>query len=499
MRAFIISLLFIISGILGFLCQMLYANYFGLGKEMDIYFSLISIPAIFIGATGTVFSSLFFPAFARIAQSDLDSYVYIVKRYVSWAAIIIALIGFSVTIFNLNRIIDTEESSYFNLALVLNILFWLNAYMCIINGYLGSVQNYFKNFLIVSFSSLLVYICIIVFVVLFHNVLGVKSIAVGLVVASVLSFIINRFYGNLFHKSNKKVIIETKTLFSNILFIIISFLPFHVFASIAYLWAGQLNDDGSVSLLGYAHSFCAFLSSVASMGIATVSFPDLAKSLSSSDTTALQKGYLNFRNQLEVVLVFATYVAVFASFFAQPLIEVLFMRGKFDSNTADALSLVLPIYLVNGIIVAMMNLTRNVFYSINRQRIFAIFSCIATIIFIVSSILMATDVDYIVIGVVETLSMGIFAILSLLYINSSSHIFEFKYVVTILAQMILLALIGWLLLIVYKEMIALNMNKLLSIIICGVVYSLLADILLSTLIKNLFVITINKKILAFFK
>lgn len=499
MRVFIISALFVLSGILGFFCQMLYANYFGSGKEMDIYFSLISIPAIIIGATGTIFSSLFFPAFARIQQLNLDEYIFRVKSYVSKIAIVIAIIGFTITFFNIRNIIDTDEPSYFNLALVLSALFWLNAYMSIINGYLGSVQNYFKNFVIVSSCSLIVYICIIVFVLLFHDILGVKSMGAGLVLASIFSYIINRYYGGIFHKSHAKVNIDSKKLLTNVCLIIISFLPFHAFASISYLWAGQLEYDGSVSLLGYSHSFCAFLSSVASMGIATVSFPDLARSLSSTDTNVLHKGYLNFRNQLEVVVIFASYVAIFAIFLAHPLIEILFMRGKFDLNTVDSLSLVLPIYLVDGVFAAIMSMTRNVYYSLNKQKIFALISGVVTLVFIISSFLLTTNVDYVVVGVVETISMGMFVLFSLGYLNKISHIFDYKYIWGVLVQLVLLVSIGWLMYFLYQQMVANNVSIISSIVICGLIYSLFTDFLLCTLVKSPIVLAINKKIVSLFK
>lgn len=499
MRTFIISALFIVSGILGFCCQMLYANYFGSGKEMDIYFALFSIPAIITGATGTIFSSLFFPAFARIGDtSRLDEYIYTIKMHVSRIALIIAVIGFSVTYFTLTRIIDSDEPKYYDLAFILSILFWLNSYISIVAGFLASVQNYFKNFLVVSCSQLIVYFSIIFFVVAFHKSLGVSSIAVGLLTSSIIQLFINRYYGNIFHKSLSNVNIDALKLFSNICLIIISFMPFHAFASISYLWAGNLNDAGSVSFLGYSHSFCGFLSTAASMGIATVSFPDLARSLSSTNTDVSHKGYINFRNQLEVVVIFASFVAIFTSLFAQPIIEVLFMRGQFDMDAVNGLSFVLPIYLMNGVFIAMMNLTRNVYYSLNKQKLFAFFSSIVTLVFVFSSVLLSTKVNYIVIGIVEVLSMGLFVLISLCGINSFDRIFDLKYILKLIGQLVILFLIGFGVYLLYKTLLF-NENMFISIIVCGLIYSLSVDAIFSTLIKSTIVLAINSKIVDLLK
>ena len=192
-KTFVISLIFIVCGILGFVCQLLYAYFFGLGKEMDIYFSFLSIPAIITGASGAVFSSLFFPIFARIDSVELDSYIWTIKECVSKIALLIAVVGFVITYFNMDYIVGSIEKSYYNLSLLL-----VNAYMSIVNGFLSSVQNYFKNFLIVSLSQLLVYIFIILFVLILHQVIGVNSIAFGMLFSAFISYIVNRYYGNLF-------------------------------------------------------------------------------------------------------------------------------------------------------------------------------------------------------------------------------------------------------------------------------------------------------------
>lgn len=160
-------------------------------------------------------------------------------------------------------------------------------------------------------------------------------------------------------------------------------------------------------LLGYSHSFCAFLSVAASRGCQSVSFPDLARSLSSKNKEIVNQGFINFWKQIEAVVVFSTFVAVFTSVFACPIISVLFLRGEFDNEAVIGLSSVLPIYLVNGVLIAIMNLTRNVFYSLNKQKIFAVFSGLVTFIFFFSSIIFSIQVNYIFVGFVETISMGL--------------------------------------------------------------------------------------------
>lgn len=260
------------------------------------------------------------------------------------------------------------------------------------------------------------------------------------------------------------------------------------------MWAGQLDYEGGVSLLGYSHSFCGFLSVAASMGLSTVSFPDLARSLSSKNKEIVNQGFINFWKQIEAVVVFSTFVAVFASVFACPIISVLFLRGEFDNEAVIGLSSVLPIYLVNGVLIAIMNLTRNVFYSLNKQKIFAVFSGLVTFIFFFSSIIFSTQVNYIFVGFVETISMGLFALISLFYINSLAKVFWFKDIVKLLSQIVLLILIAIFLYLFYKNILNYYLNNIVCLLISGVLYTVLADLLLCKILVNEMILSVNEKI-----
>ena len=106
-----------------------------------------------------------------------------------------------------------------------------------------------------------------------HQVIGVNSIAFGMLFSAFISYIVNRYYGNLFKKSQSYTKMDSFVVVQNIILIIISFFPFHSFASIAYLWAGQLDYEGGVSLLGYSHSFLRFSFCCCKYGVVNRFFP----------------------------------------------------------------------------------------------------------------------------------------------------------------------------------------------------------------------------------
>ena len=151
-----------------------------------------------------------------------------------------------------------------------------------------------------------------------------------------------------------------------------------------------------------------------------------------------------------------------------------------------------------------MNLTRNVFYSLNKQKIFAVFSGLVTFIFFFSSIIFSIQVNYIFVGFVETISMGLFALISLFYINSLAKVFWFKDIVKLLSQIVLLILIFCLfstliliaifLYLFYKNILNYYLNNIVCLLISGVLYTVLADFLLCKILVNEMILSVNEKI-----
>lgn len=144
-------------------------------------------------------------------------------------ALLIAVVGFVITYFNMDYIVSPIEKTYYNLSLLL-------AFYCGLMHTCQSLMVFFllfkiiSKFLIVSLSQLLVYIFIILFVLILHQVIGVNSIAFGMLFSAFISYIVNRYYGNLFKKSQSYTKMDSFVVVQNIILIIISFsIPFVCF------------------------------------------------------------------------------------------------------------------------------------------------------------------------------------------------------------------------------------------------------------------------------
>ena len=54
----LVTICLVLSSILGFLAQIVFASSFGASGEMDIYFNLLSFPSVVTGISPMIFSSV---------------------------------------------------------------------------------------------------------------------------------------------------------------------------------------------------------------------------------------------------------------------------------------------------------------------------------------------------------------------------------------------------------------------------------------------------------
>lgn len=486
-NSIIITVLFFVSSILGFVCQMLYGKYFGAGGDMDIYYALNSIPNIVIGVVPAVFSSLLIPLFPQYEEKgDLEKLMVTLngKVYIFALAVVILVGVLCVTqAFSI-------ASKALKLALTMCVLLLATAFFSIVNGYYISYVNYIKKFVQVSLTSLMTYSSIILMVICFHSYFGVISIAMGLLLGSLLRFVTMR---NIMALPQQSIDIQInyRRVLSRVLMIFATLLPFSAFPAIAYFWAGSM-EEGAVSYLGYSHSFETVLSVAGSMGVATVSFPDLAKALNTTDKEKIIDTLSHFMSTLKAVFFIASIIISFCCIFAIPVSSVLLERGEFTKENIIRLSEVLPFYLIGGGAVALLNLVRNVFYSLKFLIKFSIISITVTIIFLLLAVIVEDKFSYIEVGATECSLWVMFLILSILslvikvgsFITIADLVDCIKYIIVPL-------IVAFFLKLAYECFLA-SLPLFCSVVICGVIHMATSIVLLCIFKAKEATILVNK-------
>ena len=293
-----------------------------------------------------------------------------------------------------------------NLGIHLALMIWLGSGFAILSGYLSAILNYQKEFFKVSWTALLHGVFIIGFVLLFNEILGVRSISLGLCIALIIQFIIllkaSKISLNLF-SFNIKHIPFKKTLLKESFLVTLSLLPYTVLIPIAYFWASKL-EIGSVSYLGYSQSFAGFLSVAVSMGISVVALPDLA------DKYANEKGESSL-HQFEQTLRYTLMITIFAAgafiTLRLQILTLFYGRGIFDAESVNNLSSVVPWYLLAAVFGSGLNLLRTLFYSRGEYKNIAKLGIIIPIVFFILAGFLKEKFSFVGIGIANTLTFAI--------------------------------------------------------------------------------------------
>lgn len=457
--------IFVISGaLINFFCQVLYGKYFGTGGDMAIYFKMNSIPTMFSTIFVSIFGSMLIPSFPEYEKkgkfSDFVSYL---NPRVKLMALSVALFGIVYSVLSV-----INASSVDHRILLMSVLLWILVYFTIVNGFYSPVINYQKMFYRVSLTTLMCSGITLVCVFLFHGYLGVLSIPLGMILGVVIRYILFQKEVPL-KKHHETFRLDYKDIGRRALYTMGVMLPFSSFAAIAYSWCGKFDMTG-VSYLGYSHSFEGALSLAASSGIATVSFPDMAKNLSSSDKESRRTALCGFSSRIKLVVFITSILAVFCAFFCKPVITILLQRGEFSEDSTNGLSHVLPFYLVGGSFIALMNLVRICFYSLKRVKEFSIVAMGVTGLFFLLSHVLVGKIGYVGIGICECVMWILFFIVSIVeltvingsFLTKSFYLDSLKYIV---APILVAVPIRFL----YAKLLEIMM-PFPSIVMCGILY-----------------------------
>ena len=403
--SFIVTIFLVLSSIMGFVTQMVFAYLFGANGEMDVYFSLLSVPSIITGISPVIFSSVLIPTFAKFKsnQIELNNFIDSTWKLILMLTILFTLIGFLISAWNIHLFRSGNQVITENTSIQVSLMIWIGSGFSILSSYLSALLNYNKQFFTVSWTSLLPASTMILVVLFLHEKLGLNSISLGFCISFILQFFIFFKASNISLNFNVKKIQYNKVLFQKSMLVILSLLPFTLLVPIAFFWASQLGT-GSISYLGYSQSFAGFLSVSTSMGISIVTFPELADNLANRKE---ESSLVKFEKTLRYVMLIAMFAA--AAFIALriPIITLFYFRGSFTTESINNLASVVPWYLLAAIFIAGLNLLRNLFYSRQEFKHIAMLGLIIPIIFFVLAGVLKEHMSFVGIGVAYSLTFAI--------------------------------------------------------------------------------------------
>lgn len=468
----LVTICLILSSVLGFLAQIVFVSSFGASGEMDVYFTLLSVPAVITGISPVIFSSVLIPTFAKFKsnQLELNKFIDSIWKIIFIFAILVTSIGFFISVINMDLFISETQANLRNIGIQVSLMIWIGSGFTILSAYLSAILNYNKQFFKVAWTSLLPASFMIIIVLLFHKELGVRSISLGFCIAFILQFIyffkVSKISLNFFKFKIKKIPYK-KLLLKQSFLVILSLLPFSILAPIAFFWASQL-ETGSVSYLGYSQSFAGFLSVATSMGISIVSFPELA------DKFANEKGessLYKFEQTLRYVLLLAMFAAGAFIALRIPILTLFYQRGSFNAESVNNLASVVPWYLLAAVFVAGLNLLRTLFYSRGEFKDIGRLGLITPVIFFVLAGVLKENFLFVGIGIAYALTLAALFFMTVYLAKKKEVMFLTNNFLFFIFKNAIAVIIASLLVILTLPFILNSTSQLVSIVGCLILFS----------------------------
>ena len=366
------------SRILGFVRDMVIANFFGAGMAADAFFVAFRIPNLWRRLVGEGSLTIsFIPVYTEYLtlkpEEEVREVTHVAFTIAGVVLLVITLIGILFSPL-LIRIIApgwfTESPEKYQLTVTLNqiifpYLFFMGLFaLCM--GILNSLRDFFAP----AFAPVFLNISIIVSVLIFHSQFQkpVMTLAIGVVAGGIIQFLFQipfllkkrisfRFNFNFRHPAIKRIgylmvpgLIGTAVYQINVFVdtIFASFLP-----------------SGSVSYLFYADRLMEFPLGIFAMAIGMASLPSLS-GLASQGKMEEFRDTLSFTFRLTSFISIPAMVGLIA--LKTPIINLLSQRGVFDYTATEMTAKALLFYSVGLWAIAGSRTVVPAFYSLQDTR-----------------------------------------------------------------------------------------------------------------------------------
>jgi putative peptidoglycan lipid II flippase len=416
---FIVTILSLLGIFIGFISQLIIANYYGASIYRDLYFIAIAIPLFITSVINGSFGLIFLPKTIDLIQKGVKEKLneFITSSFIFIIVLILAIVLLffllkkSLILFFFSSYSIKEQLYISELLVILMPSVLFN----VVSNLLGSLYQVKSVFFPPAFSLIFSSLINIIFLYFFNSIFGLKSLAYGYLLGTAFStlFLFQSltsfsFRFKLFNFDLLDVIKTSSSLFfGGLVFRSSNVVEKYLASSLA---------TGSVSYLGYSGQILIVLSTLTSNGIGVTIYPVLSKFWSTGDYDNFLR---SFNKSIRFILLMTIPLSFFFFFYGQIVISIIFERGKFTKDTTElvsrALKYSIPAFVFQGIGTVLVK----VYYISGKTRISTIISFIETFIFVGLSIILSHYYSFVGISISLSISTFISIVLSFFFVNKS--------------------------------------------------------------------------------
>jgi len=382
--AAIVGVFTLLSRVVGYLRDMLFASRLGPGPILDTYYAAFRIPDFVFNLLilGTL-SVAFIPVFTEVMIKDRKRAQTIASTVLNLSILIMAsicllLILFAVPLTKL--IVPGFSGQKFNDTVLLTRIFLISPIIFTSSSVFSSILNANKKFLLVSLAPILYNLGIIGGLLVLYPRYGIVGWGFG-VVAGALMHMLIQVPSAIGHGFSWKPVIRLKD--EAVRKIGKLFVP-RIFgldiSNISLLIAtiiGSTLAAGSISIFNLANNLQAVPLGVFAVSIATASFPALSEMFAKHD----EKGFLKMLSKAMVqILFFLIPITILMLLLRAYIVRLGFGRGQFDWNDTILTFSTLGVFSVSLFSQGLTPLLARAFYARQNTKIPVIINAVTMLI-----------------------------------------------------------------------------------------------------------------------
>lgn len=436
--ASIVMLVFtIISKLSGFLREQVFAYFYGVSEIADAYIAATSISTILFGGITVAVATSYIPSIASNKDiskttSNIINTVMIVILSVSVFATVFAdsLIPFVADGFSPEKRAITAE-----MARIILPFSFIYAISNILSGFLQFKNTFWTIGVSVVINN---FVCMIAFAVSNQNLsILALGFAFSWIMPAIFFFVVAIKKG---FRYTPKIDVKDETLQSIIklgLPIFLGQLVFSLNTIVDRNFASGLQD-GTMAALKYANQLNLFVITIFVISITTAIFPTLTKLFADREMDEF-KGIS--KTSINTVLMFVLPIATAFFILAPFIVEIVYMRGQFDSYAVEITSNALMVYAFAIPGVSMNEILNKQFYAIKDTKTPVFSSAISLGINIVLNFIFVEKFGYV--GLCASTAIANTVLAVILYTNLRRKIGDFglKHTLSNLLKMLIASLI----------------------------------------------------------
>jgi putative peptidoglycan lipid II flippase len=363
--------LFVVSRVLGLARQMVFGALFGTSGELDAYLDAARIPEmIFLVVAGGALGSAFIPTFAGYLEKQDDAGAWRLASAVANLALIVLTVAAGlIAVFapvlvrvaiapGFGQAQQTLTVSLLRLMLISPIIFG-------VSGVVMGVLNAHQHFLLPALAPSVYNLSIIGGAVLLGPRLGVRGMAIGVVVGSLLHLLV-QVPGLLRHGaryvptlglSDPGVHEVGRLMAPRMLGTAIAQINFVVNNSLA-----STMGEGAISAITYAWLLMLLPQGVFAQAVGTAAFPTFAAQAARGERAEMRS---TLAATLRVVFSLCLPATAGLVVLGRPLVALLFERGAFEAASTEAVVWALAFYALGLVGHAGLEIIARAFYALH--------------------------------------------------------------------------------------------------------------------------------------